>query len=118
MDGPHGKELSMRMSRDWTAFPEWEREMSEFGGRLEKLIKDSGKTQRDVAKDLGITEGQISTWKMGKATQISAFNVWRLTRYFNVSADWLLTGRYAVSKRRPLPPVREYQTLGGKKNGV
>jgi transcriptional regulator with XRE-family HTH domain len=105
----------MRVSRDCAAFQEWKQEISEFGQRLDKLIKDSGKTQRDVAKDLGITEAQISTWKMGKATQISAFNVWRLTRYFNVSADWLLTGRYAVSKRRPLPPAPKYTTLGGEK---
>lgn len=105
----------MRVSRDCAAFQEWKQEMSEFGQRLDKLIKDSGKTQRDVAKDLGITEAWISTWKMGKATQISAFNVWRLTRYFNVSADWLLTGRYAVSKRRPLPPEPKYTTLGGEK---
>ena len=101
----------MRMSRDWAAFQEWEQEMSEFGKRLDKLIKDSGKSQRDVAKDLGITDASISTWKMGKATQISAFNVWRLSKYFHVSADWLLTGRYAASKRRPLPPVREYKTI-------
>lgn len=105
----------MRMSRDWPAFQEWEQEMSGFGKRLDKLIKDSGKTQRDVGRDLGITDATISTWKLGKATQMSAFNVWRLDRYFNVSADWLLTGRYAVSKRRPLPPAPKYTTLGGEK---
>jgi transcriptional regulator with XRE-family HTH domain len=105
----------MKVLRDTPDFQDWERELEGFSDRLDKLIRESGKTQRQIARDMRLTECMLSVWKNGGAKQMSAFNVWRLSRYFRVSVDWLLTGRYAVSKRRPLPPVREYQTLGGAK---
>lgn len=60
-----------------------------FGQRLFLLRKQTGKTQADIAKLLGVTPTQISDMEGGK-TGTTMPRLYFLCDYFNVSADYLL----------------------------
>ena len=101
-----------REKQDWQ---EWERNLDGFTQRVDDLIKKSGKTQKQIAAELGMTQSTFTRWKHAYRKGMSAYTVWRMAKALGASVDYLLFGRSAISKRRPLPPVREYQTLGGAK---
>jgi SOS-response transcriptional repressor LexA len=64
-------------------------------------------TQRDVAKKLHRSPSAINLWEAGK-TQPSAEDLAELSRWFEVSADWLLgvdTAHVAIRKGTIGPPV-------------
>lgn len=96
-------------------YEDWEDHIDGFGERLKKLIKDSGKTQKQVADDLGVTRQQIGKWANPGPRGLGnmyAFTVYKLAIYFDVSTDYLLFGKRVKSNRRPLPPVHTaYKTL-------
>lgn len=96
-------------------YGEWEEHIDGFGERLKKLIKDSGKTQIQVAHDLGVTRQQIGKWanpgKRGLGNMY-AFTLYKLAMYFDVSTDYLLFGKRVKSNRRPLPPAPTYTKSG------
>ena len=56
--------------------------------KLRILIKESGKTQRQIAKDLHFTESAIGDMLHGK--RLTLCNVVDMACYFNVSLDWLV----------------------------
>ena len=56
--------------------------------KLRTLIKESGKTQREVAKDLNYSESAIYDMLHGK--RLTLCNVVDMACYFNVSIDWLV----------------------------
>ena len=57
--------------------------------RLKKLIYDSGKTYRQLAREMDVSFGTIAGWmNLGKLPD--AYNLIRVCRYFRVSSDWLL----------------------------
>lgn len=97
-------------------YQEWLEALEGYSERVDALIKKTGKSQKQLAQEMGVTEQMLSVWKKSKKKEMTAFTVWRLAKHLNTSVDYLLFGRTAVSKRRPLPPVRQYQTLGGGKN--
>lgn len=61
----------------------------EFYDRLCRLIKDKGLSQRKVEIDLGFSNGAMSKWKNHTPNMDK---VQRLAEYFNVSAEYLMTG--------------------------
>jgi len=104
-----------REKQDWQ---EWERNLDGFTQRVDDLIKKSGKTQKQIAAELGMTQSTFTRWKHAYRKGMSAYSVWRMAKALDTSVDYLLFGRYAVSKRRPLPPAPKYQTLQrGEENG-
>lgn len=57
--------------------------------RLKKLIYDSGKTYRQLAREMDVSFGTIAGWmNLGKLPD--AYNTIKVCQYFHVSADWLL----------------------------
>lgn len=65
-----------------------------FSEILKYLLKEHGRTQRDLAEHLGLTPQTVSLYCMGKsypefATLIS------IAEYFSVSIDFLITGKKA-----------------------
>jgi len=56
--------------------------------KLRTLIKESGKTQREIAKDLNYSESAIYDMLHGK--RLTLCNVVDMACYFNVSIDWLV----------------------------
>lgn len=60
-----------------------------FAQRISEAIKHSGFTQKEIAVQLGLSEGNITNWKTGKNLP-SVETLFRLCKILDVSADYLL----------------------------
>lgn len=60
----------------------------EFKEILRQLRKENNLTQKDLAKYIDTTQGAIYFWEKG--TEPSAGQLLKLSKYFNVSVDYLL----------------------------
>jgi DNA-binding XRE family transcriptional regulator len=103
------------VKKDTPEWEEWTKKLKGFRERVEDLIDKSGKTKTQIAREMGVSPQCFGYWIHQEKGQMNTYTAWRLARYFGVTIDYLLTGRTVISKKRPLPPVREYQTLGGAK---
>lgn len=66
--------------------------METIGQRLRALRVQRGLSQEEVAKATGITRGNISNYELDRFKP-STESIVRLASFFNVSVDWLLTGK-------------------------
>lgn len=62
-----------------------------FYERLERLIKDKGVQQKDLAENCGISSNGISTWKV-TGTLPRADIAIKIAKYLDVSVEYLITG--------------------------
>lgn len=62
--------------------------------RIRELALDKGVSLAQVERDLDFSNGSISSWKKGRASQDKILAV---ANYFDVSADYLL-GRTSIKK--------------------
>ena len=60
-----------------------------FAERFTEVLKVSGYTQKQLAKQLNITEGNITNWKKGENLP-SVDVLYRICILLNESADYLL----------------------------
>ncbi|UMV50235.1 helix-turn-helix domain-containing protein [Paenibacillus macerans] len=60
--------------------------------RIELLIKNAGLTKKAFCLKLGISTGNLGDWKRGKSTP-SSNKLIEIADFFDVSLDWLMTGR-------------------------
>lgn len=60
--------------------------------RIEILIKTKGMTKKAFCEKLSISTGNLGDWRRGKSTP-STNKLIEIAAYFDVSLDWLLTGR-------------------------
>ena len=60
-----------------------------FADRLFDLIKDSGKNLKDLEKEIGVPAASLSCYQ-NDTREASIGSLYKIARYFNVSADWLL----------------------------
>ena len=67
----------------------------EFQQRLYDLRKKAGLSQEELAGLLGVTRQAVQKWEAG-TSRPDMDNLSALARYFNVTLDWLITGREAV----------------------
>ena len=63
--------------------------MSLIGKRLSELIENSGKSQNEICKDLGIYKQKLSRWKV-EYTEPTLDDLILLADYFEVTTDYLL----------------------------
>ena len=61
----------------------------EFTKRFNEVLKQSGKTQVEIAKALNITKQCVNDYKTGKSVP-SIETLYALCRYLDVTADYLL----------------------------
>lgn len=60
-----------------------------FAQKLKKAREDTGFTQREVAKETGITQSVLARYETGKLEpNIEVLGI--LIDFYNVSADWIL----------------------------
>lgn len=71
-----------------TIFSE-DKNMNLFVQRLNELIENSGKQQKEICKALGIYKQKFSRWKLGE-TKPNYDELIMLAKYFNVTTDYLL----------------------------
>lgn len=62
---------------------------SSIGQIISKVRSEQGKTQQEVADGIGVKRETVNQWETG-TRQIKAEHVIKLSRFFNVSADYLL----------------------------
>lgn len=77
--------------------------MNEIYERIEYLIKQEGMTKRQFAQEMKISTGNMGDWKRGKSTPGVKVLV-KTAEFFEVSLDWLLTGKEPESAK--FPPSR------------
>lgn len=68
--------------------------MNSFENRLAKIIKDSGLSQKEFAKKIGVTEQGLGNYLNGRIPKADVLI--RIKQMFNLSIDWLLTGSEAI----------------------
>lgn len=59
--------------------------------RIEYLIEKHGISKAKLAKETGVSTGNMGDWKRGKSTP-SVSALIRIATFFHVSLDWLATG--------------------------
>ena len=65
--------------------------MEGFIDRLKLLRKKHNLTQKDFAKLIGSSQGNVGDWERGRSLP-GAMAISRIVKQFNVSADWLFFG--------------------------
>lgn len=78
--------------------------------RIRALIADSGATQNQIAKEIGVTRQSISQYCDG-STVPNADKLLKLAQYFNVSADYLLGMTDAKTNNKDVQFICEYTGL-------
>jgi len=63
--------------------------MKVFAERFKELREDKKLSHRELAEALGVGNATISYWENGKY-EITAENLIKVAKYFNVTTDWLL----------------------------
>ncbi len=64
---------------------------------FEQLLQENNVTPYKVAKEAGVTQTSLSNWKRGKSTP-SRKTLQKIATYFNVSMDYLTTGKESAEK--------------------
>lgn len=64
-----------------------------FSDRLKKVMAEKGINQEALAKGVGVSQGAVSGW-LNKTTP-SSDKISKISKFLNVSAEWLLTGSAA-----------------------
>lgn len=75
----------------------------EFADRLAMLRRLRRASNEEIAEAAGVHPNTVSNWNGGQVPE--GIVLLRLARYFDVSPDWLLTGKEAPTAK--LPPQRE-----------
>lgn len=78
--------------------------------RIRALIADSGATQNQIAKEIGVTRQSISQYCDG-STVPNADKLLKLAQYFNVSADYLLGLTEAKTNNKDVQFICDYTGL-------
>ncbi|MNJ35753.1 HTH-type transcriptional regulator Xre [compost metagenome] len=66
--------------------------------RIERLIKSKSMTKKEFCQTLGISTGNLGDWKRGKSSP-GTNKLIDIASYFDVSLDWLMTGRERPQER-------------------
>lgn len=84
--------------------------------RLQELRKKAGYSQEQVADLLGISRQAISKWESGQGKP-ELDNIVKLTEIYNVSADYIISGREHTTTVTP-QPKRELSHTAQKTIGI
>ena len=68
--------------------------MGNLGDRIRSLRKKSGLSMAKLAEAINVRSSNISDWGNGNSSP-STVNLLALSTFFNVTSDWLLTGKEA-----------------------
>lgn len=69
--------------------------MGSLYDRIEKLCELHGINVTTMCREAGVSRGNLTDLKMGRQSGLSAKNTSKIANYFNVSVDYLLSGKEA-----------------------
>ncbi|MGN0441687.1 MAG: helix-turn-helix domain-containing protein [Acutalibacteraceae bacterium] len=87
--------------------------MTTFAERLTELREKSGKKRQEVADDLGISRASLEYYEKGKRKPDTDI-LFRIAKYFNASADYLIGLSDVPTTNKDLKFVCEYTGLSEK----
>lgn len=67
-----------------------EKEKKAFSQKLLSLIRENGKNQNEVARDLGYAQTTFNNWCIGKVMPRSASDIQAIADYFHVGKSYLM----------------------------
>ena len=67
--------------------------MGSLYDRIEKLCERNGINVTTMCREAGVSRGNLTDLKMGRQNGLSAKNTAKIANYFNVSVDYLLSGK-------------------------
>jgi len=74
----------------------------EVGDRIRELRKSLKISQAELAKKIGVSSGNVGDWERGRAKPgVDALK--NLSKFFNKSIDWLITGEEPKSSNNEYP---------------
>lgn len=65
----------------------------DFSTRIDFLLKQKNQSRKILTEELGIASSTMSSWSASKQAVPRADVVEKIADYFNVSIDWLVTGK-------------------------
>lgn len=65
------------------------------------LLTRNNMTAKDLAKSVGLSGGNITDWKTGRANP-SISSLKKIADYFNVSLEWLLEDNDTISSKQQI----------------
>ncbi|MDU5945966.1 MAG: helix-turn-helix domain-containing protein [Paenibacillus macerans] len=68
-----------------------------IGLRIKELRKAEGISQARLAESIGVSPGNVGEWELGRSKP-GADALVSLSKHFNVSTDWLLSGKTASTQ--------------------
>ena len=71
--------------------------LNNFSARFSSLIKESGVTQLEVAKKIGVSQAAINFYKNGR-NMPGGEELYKISKLFGASIDWLITGIESMSE--------------------
>ena len=83
--------------------------MNGLSDRIKEVVKNTGKTQRAIAEEIGITEVTLSRYISGSRSPRTGI-IEKLAKACNVSADWLAFG--SVSPHKHVEMIIDYTVDG------
>ena len=60
-------------------------------GKRIRVLRGTGKTQKEFARELGVSQGQLSRYEQG-ASEVGPEVLLRISQKFGKSIEWVLTG--------------------------
>ena len=73
-----------------------EQEKKIFARNLMNLIRDNGKNQNEVARDLGYAQTTFNNWCIGKVMPRSAADIQAIADYFHVGKSFLVEDNHSA----------------------
>lgn len=71
--------------------------LNNFSSRFSLLIRESGITQSEIAKKIGVSQAAVNFYKTGK-NMPGGEELFKISKLFGVSIDWLITGVESLSE--------------------
>lgn len=60
-----------------------------FSERLQKALDESGKSQADLARYVGVSKSSVTQWLKGPTKKLAAENLLKAAKFLGVSPQWL-----------------------------
>ena len=67
----------------------WTMECNFYKNKIKELRQEKGLSQRELAKQTGIKQANISRWEAGQVVP-NVIDVWTLANFFDCSIDYLV----------------------------
>lgn len=77
--------------------------MNTIGKRIKELRNEIKLSQKELAENIGVSRGNVGDWESEKSKP-GADALFSISQFFNVTADWLLSGKESgarISEQTP-----------------